>query len=331
MQNSFVHSLAFLVAFSAAATAQSTFVFKLNQAQSNFTWTGTTSLGPILGNPSNQFQLAGTIQTDLTTQAGTPAVIAADFSGGDAYTVPDIHGRIPNPISFLPPLATIDVLGLHLSSTAPTFPVAAGGAYAASVTITALAGTLVVTPLGGSAQSTPLAGSSSAPTNVTGTLTLSGTALHLVAPVNSTFPFSDPTSGVSGSITLIGTIDASYALFEVFGFGDGSGTACPCGNNSTPASQSGCLNSTGVGGKLVATGFPSVSADTLVLQGSGMPATATALYFEGTDRQNGGAGLAVGDGLRVIGGTLVRMGTQSNVGGASQSKDATDPVLLVRK
>jgi hypothetical protein len=60
-----------------------------------------------------------------------------------------------------------------------------------------------------------------------------------------------------------------------------------------------------------------VSNDTLVLQGSGMPTNATALYFQGTARTNNGQGLVFGDGLRCVGGTVVRLGTKTNSGGSS--------------
>jgi hypothetical protein len=307
-------SIAALV-LSVPAAAQQTLTFTVDPAASQFTWSGTTSLGPIVGNPSNQFHLEGTTVLDLALAAPPQGASDAAFTGGDAAVVPDLHGKIPNLFPFLPPLATVDVLGLHFQALAPGFPVAADHTWTGSITIAALAGTLNVTPLGQSTSSTPLAGSQSSPSSSSGTLSLTGSKLHLVAPVNTTFPFSDPASGASGSITIVGTLVADHALSLAYGFGDGSSGACPCGNQSTTASASGCLNSTGAGGKLVTSGFPSISADTLLLQGSGMPATATALYFQGTSPLS--AGVVAGDGLRVAGGTILRLGVAANVGGAS--------------
>jgi hypothetical protein len=101
-----------------------------------------------------------------------------------------------------------------------------------------------------------------------------------------------------------------------FCFGDGSGTACPCGNASAVGAGAGCLNSLGSAGLLAGAGIPSIAADTVVLTGSGMP-NSSALYFQGTLRQSGGAGALFGDGLRCAGGSVVRLGTATNLAGTS--------------
>ena len=320
-------ALTFLALAALPASAQS-YVFRINQGASSFTWTGTSTLGPIVGNPSNAFQFAGTTQLDLGT-APSATVTTAAFTGGDAFTVPDLHGRIPNPIPILPPIATIDVLGLHVTASSPVVPVLAG-AFNASITLTATAGTMNVTPLVGAPSSTPLAGSSSAPTMVSGTVSLVGSGLRLVAPISTSFAFADPTSGASGTIALVGTLDATFALHAPYCFGDGSGTACPCGNNSAPAAQSGCLSSIGAGGRLQASGLPIVSADTLSLNASAMPATVACLYFQGTAAENGGLGSLRGDGLLCTGGTLLRLGTRANAGGASSFPGPGGPLVSVR-
>jgi len=99
--------------------------------------------------------------------------------------------------------------------------------------------------------------------------------------------------------------------------GDGTGTACPCGNASAPGADEGCLNSLGLGGRLVATGDASIAFDTLNLAGSQMP-NSSALYFQGTTAAASGAGTLFGDGLRCASGAVVRLGTKSNVAGVSQ-------------
>lgn len=100
-------------------------------------------------------------------------------------------------------------------------------------------------------------------------------------------------------------------------FGDGSGTACPCGNASAVGAGEGCLNSFGVGGKLLATGTASLSGDTVVLQGSQLP-DGPALYFQGSVRVNAGAGFVFGDGLRCAGGSVFRLGIKFSSGSVSQ-------------
>ncbi len=112
-------------------------------------------------------------------------------------------------------------------------------------------------------------------------------------------------------------------------FGDGSGTACPCANNSAVGDEVGCLNSFGQGGKLIGNGSPSVSADSLSLQGSQMP-NSSALYFQGTTSIGGGAGVVFGDGLRCAGGSVIRLGTKANTAGASQYPVGVDQPVSVR-
>ncbi len=109
-----------------------------------------------------------------------------------------------------------------------------------------------------------------------------------------------------------------------FCFGDGTGTACPCGNNGAPGR--GCANSANPSGaSLGSSGTASVSADTLALLGSGMP-NAACLYFQGTTQ----LAAVFGDGLRCVGGTVIRLGTENNVVGGSQYPAAGDPSISVR-
>jgi hypothetical protein len=94
-------------------------------------------------------------------------------------------------------------------------------------------------------------------------------------------------------------------------FGDGTGTACPCGNSG--ASGRGCANSFSAGGAglEVHSGNASTLADTLVLRATGVPIGATGLFFQGT---TAGAGTAFGDGLLCAGGTIVRLAVKTAIG-----------------
>jgi hypothetical protein len=117
------------------------------------------------------------------------------------------------------------------------------------------------------------------------------------------------------------TPQGSYCL------GDGSGTACPCGNHSLSNQQGGGLNSVGLPGALDSAGTPSLSGDTMQLFFSGMPDGTPALYFQGTLQASGGVGVAFGDGLLCVGGSIVRLGVKFSVGGWSQFPDVGDPAL----
>jgi hypothetical protein len=143
----------------------------------------------------------------------------------------------------------------------------------------------------------------------------------------------------TGAATIVGSTGSGNLLGLVylpdppsshtpFCFGDGTGTACPCANSG--AIGNGCANSiVPTGANLAATGAASVAADTLVLAGSGMP-NSSALYFQGTMQVGGGLGTVFGDGLRCVGGTTIRLGTQVNVGGASQYPAGADLPVSVR-
>ena len=63
-------------------------------------------------------------------------------------------------------------------------------------------------------------------------------------------------------------------------------------------------------------GIASLAADSLSVTGSFMPLS-TVLYFQGTLRENGGAGIVLGDGLRCSTGSVVRLGTKTNSGGGA--------------
>ena len=90
--------------------------------------------------------------------------------------------------------------------------------------------------------------------------------------------------------------------------GDGSSSACPCGNTSATGNDEGCANSGGAGGHLAAFGSASVGADDLSFRATGLPANQASLLFVGTQTVAGGAGQPFGDGLLCVGGSLVRLG-----------------------
>ncbi len=88
-------------------------------------------------------------------------------------------------------------------------------------------------------------------------------------------------------------------------FGDGTGTACPCGNAG--ATGEGCANSGGAGALLAASGSTSVGVDDLAFQMTQGPGPSPALLFVGAQAVNGGSGATFGDGLRCAGGAIQRL------------------------
>ncbi len=110
-------------------------------------------------------------------------------------------------------------------------------------------------------------------------------------------------------------------------FGDDPGEPCPC-FPAVPLGGPGrgCPNSIEPrGAMLVAQGIASVSNDTVVLQGLGMP-NSSALYFQGA----GTVSAIFGDGRRCATGVIVRLGTKTNVCNASQYPAGADLPVSVK-
>ncbi|MCB9915954.1 MAG: hypothetical protein H6828_12560 [Planctomycetes bacterium] len=136
-------------------------------------------------------------------------------------------------------------------------------------------------------------------------------ALHAVTVSGGTLVV-EARSAVSGSggevigFQLVQT--SSGSPFTGYCFGDGSGTACPCGNAG--GAGEGCANSSGAGATLGAIGSTSASVDDQVFQAGGLLPNRPALLFVGDNAVNGGNGTVFGDGLRCAGGNIVRLGVR---------------------
>jgi hypothetical protein len=154
---------------------------------------------------------------------------------------------------------------------------------------------------------------------------------------NISFSVSDGTNTVAQPATKALIFGVEWFRIQVgssapaptpFCFGDGSGTACPCANNGTAGN--GCASSVNANGANLAwTGTASIANDTLVLQGTGMPSS-SALYFQGTVQVSAGAGGTFGDGKRCAGGSVIRLGTKTNVGGSSAYPEVGNPSVHVK-
>ncbi|MBI5362527.1 MAG: choice-of-anchor E domain-containing protein [Planctomycetes bacterium] len=117
---------------------------------------------------------------------------------------------------------------------------------------------------------------------------------------------SDASPGCSDSAIVTVQV-GPCATGTVYCAGDGSATACPCGNASAPSAGQGCANSGGLGGELRALGVASLSADTLRLDAQHLT-RGFAVFTQGTSHEHGGLGVLLGDGLLCVGGDLVRLG-----------------------
>jgi hypothetical protein len=89
------------------------------------------------------------------------------------------------------------------------------------------------------------------------------------------------------------------------------------------------LNSLGTGAHLGGSGMASVSNDTFVLTCNGLPASTTALFFQGNIAVNGGSGSVFGDGLRCVFGSVIRLHTKIASGGVASYPQAGDPPISI--
>ena len=124
-------------------------------------------------------------------------------------------------------------------------------------------------------------------------------------------------------VSEVGTACATPVTY--FCFGDGTGIACPCANNG--AVGNGCANSLNAnGGNLVASGNASVSGDTWTIAGSGIP-NGPGLYYQAVNQLGGGNGVLFGDGIRCIGGSVIRLGIVTAAGNASSYPSPNPPAV----
>ncbi len=124
-----------------------------------------------------------------------------------------------------------------------------------------------------------------------------------------------------------GTLDAcEQTPFLNFCLGDGGQangcTACECGNDAPRDSAGGCLNSAGSSAQLVPSGVPSLLADTFRIDMTGSNPSTFALLVAGINQlpsnvaspcfdSLSGVRSTVFDGLRCVGGSIVRLGVRA--------------------
>jgi hypothetical protein len=147
-------------------------------------------------------------------------------------------------------------------------------------------------------------------------------------PANGSVELARFRPGTPDTWTIATRVPGDVGSLGAYCFGDGSGTACPCGNDSPIGAGTGCLHSLGYGGRIAVGGIASIANDSLNLHGSAMP-NSSALYFQGTATLSGGAGTVFGDGLRCVGGSVQRLGTRMNTAGASSHPAPGDAAISV--
>lgn len=151
--------------------------FDVDRALSLIDWDITSPSYTINESP-DKFRLDGGVRAELGSSGG--AFVSGRILGALMLTVPSVlHGEVPNPIPFLPPLATFDIEGLQLSLASAPFSInPADGSFTAVVTMVTTAGTITTGGLLGN-QVLPAFGIVSPPSAITGAATQAGGVAHL--------------------------------------------------------------------------------------------------------------------------------------------------------
>ncbi len=136
----------------------------------------------------------------------------------------------------------------------------------------------------------------------------SGGGQHrFVVPTSAGLTYELLFSDYQGNLSASDAYGAGGQGFPTFCYGDGTGTPCPCGN--TAGAGRGCANNGPFmeGALMHGSGSQSVSANSFMLASLNLVPNQPGLYFQGNNAVAGGLGTGFGDGLRCVGGGVVRL------------------------
>lgn len=258
-----MRTLLTLLALAGTAQAQSPITVSLDPSANLWTWSGTSSFGPVVGSPTATFDLGGTVNL-LVDSGVTPVSIGQFVPGGVATVSPNPTGVILNPMPFMPPIGTFEVVDLTVEFTSGLFAVAGNGDFTAAGTATALSGTMVlnIDPNGtGSPYLVELdmAGEQSPAQPFSGNIAASGNGIALQCDASGFFTYQSQSN--SATMNLAGTLDGTWTA-------DAPASYCDANPNST-----------GGVSEITFLGSQSIADDDVTLQTSGLPANKFAYYL----------------------------------------------------
>jgi len=296
------------LALAGASSAQGEFRMDIDQGASAWTWSGNTTVGPLVGSPNQNFNLSGTIDLDL--EGGANPISSGQIVESNALVVPDLVAYVPNPIPGFPNLADVNLNGLRFSLSTSSFTVDASGSFTTVIDLVVLSGTLIVDPLTGSTSTQDLTGTTGVPTTITGSIIQTGNSLRLDAPQSTSFSFTDTATGITGDLNINGTVIADFV--------------CPPAANFCSTSA----NSAGGPAAISVSGSSSVSANNLMLSAAPVP-NQPGIFFYSQGQTGGGAGVPFGNGTRCVGNganPIVRLGVAVASGNViDQALDIANP------
>ncbi len=147
-------------------------------------------------------------------------------------------------------------------------------------------------------------------------------------PNNTRFTPTTQTANQNPPSSSLGTLDPGSPLLVYCSPGSGAVRICPCSNPPLGAGL-GCNNSDNTGGaSIAASGLPSLVSDTIVFSTAGQKASASSILLQGTAQY--GAGIAFGQGVRCVAGTLKRMYIKAASGGSISAPGPGDLSVSAR-
>jgi hypothetical protein len=154
---------------------------------------------------------------------------------------------------------------------------------------------------------------------------------HLVAAHFDLNPVADfvVTNETTGNVTVfLNGAGGASPMLTICHPGDEGAMSCPCGNAPAVLGR-GCENSAGTGGaRMTAAGTASLVADSLVFTTVGERPSALSIVLQGPTAFSGG--VAFGQGVRCMTGTLKRLYNRTAAGGSITAPQAGDPSVSVR-
>jgi len=277
--------------------AQGQYRFNLDSGQSGFSWSATTSLGNVVPDSTNQHSLSG--YADIGVNNGSYPLSSGSLDGGVMNVSPNIAAWVSGLFGIN--YADIDVNNLSISSrtTAPFTMSPGSGSFTTTVENTILSGQLIIDPLTGSTINENLAGTVTS-SQVTGNIYKTSSGMHFSIPLSINISGSDPASGVSGSMSVTGTIVGDFTA-------ENPNIYCIAAPNSGAQS----------GGQIGYWGSTSVSNNDLTLIATGIPTNQFGIFYYGPNAIQ----VPFGNGYRCVGGGVYRMNVLQSGATGSYQKD----------
>ena len=220
----------------------------------------------------------GTLVTAVETAFGSPNTVPP--LDGNSCAVAVYAGTPDTSLTLLS--SETSVTSMTATDTVLSFPLTSPAYVTGTYTVAAVAETLSSQAMAPLDQTVNSKGRAWIAAELQG-------AFDLTNPSAASTPPTELQSLQPGSfdgvfLLRVQTLDTAVAFADVCNGDGGNGTGCtdcPCANNAHHGSTGGCINSTGAGARLYASGSSSVLAGDLLIQASGAPANSFSVLVSG--------------------------------------------------